>query len=51
MQITIDSSEPLDHVLQVIGAAYGVRLSVEQERVGSPPPPSGHERTRHDSVK
>lgn len=29
MQVTIDSSEDLDHVLAVVGALYGVRLTVE----------------------
>ncbi|WP_199425074.1 hypothetical protein [Actinotalea solisilvae] len=28
MQLTIDSTEPLDQVLAVVGALYGVRLEV-----------------------
>lgn len=28
MQLTIDSTEPLDRILQVIGALYGVQLAV-----------------------
>ncbi|MBX9245199.1 hypothetical protein ICW40_10310 [Actinotalea ferrariae] len=28
MQVTIDSTEPLEQVLAVVGALYGVRLKV-----------------------
>lgn len=31
MQLTIDSNEPLDHVLEVVGSLYGVRLSATKE--------------------
>jgi hypothetical protein len=31
MQLTIDSTEPLDQVLAVVGALYGVRLVVSRE--------------------
>jgi Lsr2 len=30
MQLTIDSKEPLDRVLQVVGSLYGVQLTVEE---------------------
>jgi hypothetical protein len=31
MQVTIDSNEPLDRVLAVVGSLYGVRLAVSAE--------------------
>lgn len=31
MQLTLDSEEPLEHALRVVGALYGVRLTVVQE--------------------
>jgi hypothetical protein len=46
MQITIDSSEPLESVLRVVGALYNVQLSVlgeqapETPRRGSPSRPA-----------
>ncbi len=38
MKLTIDSSEPLDRVLEVIGSLYGVELAVIGDR-GRPEPP------------
>jgi hypothetical protein len=29
MQLTVDSEEPLEHVLEVIGALYGVKVTAE----------------------
>ena len=37
MQITIDSAEPLDKVLPVISALYGVELSVPAQPVEAAP--------------
>ena len=37
MQITIDSTEPLDKVLPVIGALYGVTLSVPAQPAATAP--------------
>lgn len=31
MQLTIDSDEPIDRVLAVVGSLYGVRLAVDPE--------------------
>jgi len=31
MQLTIDSEEPLDRVLEAVGALFGVRLTVDEE--------------------
>jgi hypothetical protein len=36
MQLTIGSDEPLDRVLAVVGALYGVRLTVEQQPTDEP---------------
>lgn len=38
MRISIDSTEPLQDVLRVIGAAYGVTLAVAPEDAGTVPP-------------
>lgn len=44
MKLTLDSAEPLDEALRVVGALYGVRLAVttdgvaERERVDEPAP-------------
>lgn len=35
MQLTIDSDEPIDHVLEVVAALYGVRL--EKKEADGPP--------------
>lgn len=35
MQLTINSSEPLDQVLEVLGALYGVRLTRHEPQVAS----------------
>lgn len=35
MQLTINSSEPLDQVLEVVGALYGVRLTRFEPQVAS----------------
>ena len=36
MQLTIDSNEPLDRVLEVVGSLYGVRLAVSSEAPAVP---------------
>jgi len=44
MQLTIDSGEPLDHVLAVVGAMYRVGLSVDRPAPtasGTKPPAKG----------
>ena len=33
MQVTIDSGEDLEHVLEVVGALYGVRLTVARDEL------------------
>jgi hypothetical protein len=40
MQLTIDTSERLDDVLRVVGAAFGVTLSVGED--GDAAPATGH---------
>lgn len=40
MQLTIDSSEPLDRVLEVIGALYGTRLARQEESPASTAAPA-----------
>ena len=35
MQVTIDSNEDLGRVLEVVGALYGVRLTVADEKLPS----------------
>lgn len=37
MQVTIDSSEPLERVLRVVGALYNVTLSVAEDGAGRAP--------------
>ena len=36
MQVTIDSGEDLDKVLQVVGAMYGVRLTAAEKATEKP---------------
>ena len=36
MQLTIDSNEPLERVLDVVGSLYGVRLAVSSEAPEAP---------------
>ncbi len=36
MQLTIDSNEPLERVLDVVGSLYGVRLTVSSEATVAP---------------
>ena len=36
MQLTIDSNEPLERVLDVVGSLYGVRLAVSTETPATP---------------
>lgn len=36
MRVTIDSSEPIDSVLRVVGALYGVSLSVGSDGASAP---------------
>ena len=36
MQLTIDSNEPLERVLDVVGSLYGVRLAVSTETPEAP---------------
>jgi len=36
MQLTIDSNEPLERVLVVVGSLYGVRLAVSAEAPAAP---------------
>ena len=36
MQLTIDSNEPLERVLDVVGSLYGVRLAVSSETPAAP---------------
>lgn len=31
MQLTLDSEEPLEHALRVVGALYGVQLTVVED--------------------
>jgi hypothetical protein len=38
MRLTIDSTEPLDEVIKVLGAMYGVTLVVSDAETGAPPP-------------
>jgi len=40
VQLTIDSSEPLDRVLEVIGALYGTRLTRQEESPASTTAPA-----------
>jgi len=37
MQLTIDSKEPLDRVLQVVGSLYGVKLAAVRDSVAAKP--------------
>jgi hypothetical protein len=39
VRVTIDSTEPLDEVLKVLGAMYGVTLAVSDADPGTVPPP------------
>jgi hypothetical protein len=39
VRVTIDSTEPLDEVLKVLGAMYGVTLVVYDATPGTVPPP------------
>jgi len=49
MNITFDSGEPLEQVVAVVEATYGVRLEVsEQGLVGASADP---QRTRHDTQR
>lgn len=45
MQVTIDSGEDLKHVLEVVGALYGVRLVVADEAMADDD--QGIVKTRH----
>jgi len=40
MQLTIDSNEPLDHVLRVVGSLYGVNLVVADQSGQGPAEPA-----------
>lgn len=49
MSITFDSGEPLEQVVAVVEAIYGVRLEVSgQGLVGASP---DNQRTRHDTQR
>jgi hypothetical protein len=39
VRLTIDSNEPLDEVIKVLGAMYGVALVVSDAETGTAPPP------------
>jgi hypothetical protein len=39
VRLTIDSTEPLDEVVKVLGAMYGVTLVVSDAETGTAPPP------------
>jgi hypothetical protein len=39
MRLTIDSTEPLDEVIKVLGAMYGVTLVISNAETGTAPPP------------
>jgi hypothetical protein len=49
MQLTIDSSEPLDHVLRVVESLYGVQLSATTNAPVGKPTPSAAGATRRGS--
>jgi Lsr2 len=51
VQITIDSSEPLDKVLKVVGALYGVTLGEATEGLMDPGPPDPKPRTAKKNIK
>src|SRR5215212_540411 len=40
MKLTVDSDEPLDRVLQVVGSIYGVRLAIASDETGSTSSPA-----------
>lgn len=46
MQVTIDSTEPLDRVLPVISALYGVSLTVAPDAAGTTAAPAQGRRSR-----
>jgi len=45
MKLTVDSDEPLERVLEVVGSLYGVRLSIDGVPAGPARPSSGRART------
>ena len=48
MQVTIDSDEDLERVLEVVGALYGVRLTVaDEQRPGDDTGDQGIVKVRH----
>lgn len=47
MQVTIDSSEDLERVLDVVGALYGVRLTVAQDKADDSGEDQGIIKIRH----
>ena len=38
MKLTLDSTEPLDDAMRVVGALYGVTLAVSADEADEPPP-------------
>ena len=44
MKVTIDSNEPLQDALRVIGAVYDVQLTVAEPSTAAPHQPPGHSR-------
>src|SRR4051812_13698595 len=44
MRLSVSSDEPLEHVLEVVGSLYGVKLSVEGTRDGAAPSSSAQGR-------
>lgn len=50
MQLTIDSDEPLETVLQVVSAMYGVEV-VPRDRPGDADPAEGDENQRTVKVR